>query len=974
MHGYRTTRVVPIPERQLTAVQLVHLKTGAQHLHLACDDNNNTFAVGFPTNPTDSTGVAHILEHTALCGSRRYPVRDPFFNMLKRSLSTYMNAWTGSDFTMYPFSTTVAQDHSNLLSVYLDAAFFPLPPGLELSKPGAKTPLTIQGVVYNEMKGALSDAGSLFAQRAQQTLYPTTTYSNVSGGDPTFIKDLTHKDLVEFHRMHYHPSNARFFTYGSLPLAETLELINNQALSHFSRQPPCAPVPDETRWMNPRRVSIKGPFDPNAEPEKQTRFVMSWLANPLTDIFQTFSNSVLATLLLDSPNAPLHRALFVENTDLGQSFSPIIGFDHSAKECAFHVGVQGVGDAQLPRVESVVWDCLNKVAESGFSPQRIAVVMHQLELAQNQKTSNTGLSLAGQVVPAWCHDVDVIAQLQSDSLIERLKSSLAQDPQYFQKQIRSIFLNNSHLLVFSMHPDKEYSSKLEAAESKYLFEKHSLLSPEQLKQIEENSLKLKEAQDSVQNVSVLPTLRVSDISPKIPDAPTTTFTETRGVKIYHTTSATNNIVYVKVLLDLSGLTKSQRLLIPTFCTVLAEIGTQRFDFSELAQETDQYTGGISVTPLLTRSPLHIEPDTVGEFLLVSGSSLSRNAEKLVQLINDIITTAHTRFSDKYLLTLLQSRTESVVSSVVPSATRYALSRAASLLSEHGASRELLFGLQQVSYTRNLASKPLEVVAAGLSALSDTIPLRLLRIAVVSKNNELPISLRSSLDNLVASINSDSRSMIPANSVASHGMLADLAVHTEEGKVVSSKSYICIPAEAAYVAHCRPSFRYTHPDSTALLLGTRIATWCHLHKEIREKGGAYGASADLDNGLLSFTSHSDPQWNKSAAVLSDALHWIAEGRWTDTDLEQAKLMVISDLDTPQAPGQRGDALFMYGITADMRQTRRNRLLQATKDDVLQAVARTLAQYPDAASVALGPASHSGQAAQSGQQWTITELGS
>ena len=280
--------MVELKEISSTLYELSH-STGARYIHIGNKDAENTFSVAFKTVPSDSTGVAHILEHTALCGSKKFPVRDPFFSMLKRSLNTFMNAFTASDWTMYPFSTQNRKDFYNLMDVYLDAAFYPLIDRLSFKQEGHRlemeavpdregaSHLVYKGVVYNEMKGAMSSPDQVMARALLNALYPDTTYQYNSGGEPADIPWLTHEQLCRFHQRHYHPSNAFFYTYGNLPLAEHLAFIDEKILSHFTAIDPKTDVPSQTRWKDPKIVTYAYPLDPGDDPTKKSQVCVAWL-------------------------------------------------------------------------------------------------------------------------------------------------------------------------------------------------------------------------------------------------------------------------------------------------------------------------------------------------------------------------------------------------------------------------------------------------------------------------------------------------------------------------------------------------------------------------------------------------------------------------------------------------------------------------------------------------------------------------
>ncbi len=309
---YCIKRVVELKEISSFFYELEHTPTGARHVHISNNDKENTFSVAFKTVPSDSTGVAHILEHTALCGSEKFPVRDPFFSMLKRSLSTFMNAFTASDWTMYPFSTQNRKDFYNLMDIYLDAAFFPNLNMLNFKQEGHRLELegeelVYKGVVYNEMKGAMSSPDQVLGRSLLTALYPSTTYRHNSGGEPAVIPTLTHEQLVAFHKRHYHPSNSFFYTYGNLPLKDHLSFIHDKILKKFERIDPKTDVPSQPRWDSPRKASYPYPLGPNEDPAKKYQACVAWLIADIRDSFEVLVFSLLEHILLGNSGSPLRK-------------------------------------------------------------------------------------------------------------------------------------------------------------------------------------------------------------------------------------------------------------------------------------------------------------------------------------------------------------------------------------------------------------------------------------------------------------------------------------------------------------------------------------------------------------------------------------------------------------------------------------------------------------------------------------------
>ena len=361
-----------IPLLDLNAQIYNESQFNCKHVHLDSDSDEMVFMVAFRTIPEDSTGVAHILEHTALCGSKKYPVRDPFFMMIRRSLNTFMNAFTSSDWTAYPFATLNKKDFDNLLGVYLDSAFFPNLDSLDFAQEGhrlefkdkknIKSELEIKGVVFNEMKGAMSSITSQLWHGMSRHLYSSSTYKHNSGGDPEEILDLTHNDLVEFHKKHYHPSNATFFTFGKIDPTEIQEFIKTNVLSCFEPSSEKLGVQNEDRLSSPK---IKSDFyNPLPGDEDNHHVVISWLLNESHNPVELLETYLMSNILLDNSASPLRKAL--ESSSLGKSPSPLTGLEADQKELIFAAGLEGVSANKHQEVENLIVDCLKKLISEGI--------------------------------------------------------------------------------------------------------------------------------------------------------------------------------------------------------------------------------------------------------------------------------------------------------------------------------------------------------------------------------------------------------------------------------------------------------------------------------------------------------------------------------------------------------------------------------------------------------------------------------
>ncbi|MGK2940099.1 MAG: insulinase family protein, partial [Immundisolibacter sp.] len=539
----------------LTVEEYRHRITGARHIHLAAADDNNAFLVAFLTVPQDSTGVAHILEHTALCGSRHYPVRDPFFLMLRRSLNTFMNAMTASDWTAYPFASQNRKDFFNLLDVYLDAAFFPTLDPLDFAQEGhrlefaeAENPdseLTFKGVVFNEMKGAMSAPISALWQALAREIYPTTTYHHNSGGDPQHIPDLSYEQLKAFHARHYHPSNATFFTYGDIPAAEQQAIMEDRALRHFQRLDIDLRVPPEQRYTAPRVVEETYAAE-DGDTARKTHIVLGWLLGDMTDLDQVLRLNLLSRLLLDNSSSPLMHAL--ETTELGSAPSPLCGLDDSARELLFAAGVEGSDPEHAAAVEKLILDVLAEVAETGVPAEQVEAMLHQIELGRREIGGDRypyGLQLIMNALPQAVHHGDPVQALAIDAALERLRTAAA-EPGFVQGEVRRWLLDNPHRVRLTMQPDATQAERERAEEQSRLAALRADLDATQSARIVAQAKALVDRQAQHDDPDILPRVTRADVAPTL-KIPPVVHEPVAGLPASWYDQPTNGLVYQQIV-------------------------------------------------------------------------------------------------------------------------------------------------------------------------------------------------------------------------------------------------------------------------------------------------------------------------------------------------------------------------------------------------------------------------------------------
>ncbi|XP_792865.3 presequence protease, mitochondrial [Strongylocentrotus purpuratus] len=935
LHGFSVEKVVPVPELYLTAVQLRHDKTGAQYLHVAREDTNNVFSVGFRTTPMDSTGVSHILEHTVLCGSQNYPVRDPFFKMLNRSLSTFMNAWTASDYTMYPFSTQNGKDFENLLSVYLDAVFFPRLRQLDFMQEGWRlenevtedqsTPIAFKGVVFNEMKGAMSGPDQLFAHSLQSKLLPSHTYSHNSGGEPIRIPDLTWDQLKQFHASHYHPSNSRFYTYGDLPLERHLELIEEKALSHFERLQPHTEVPNESRWASPREHTMYCPPDPMApDPNKQTTLAASYVIKDVTDAEELVFGQILGSLLVDGPTAPFYHSLI--GAGIGSDYAPCIGYSSQTRDSTFSIGLRGLAEEDVDRVKKIIEDTIAKVIRTGFEPERIEAILHKIELSNKHQSTQFGLGVAAALMPSWNHGNDPSTNLKITQLVDSFKAKVAADPNYLQSKVKEYFQDNQHKLWLTMKPQEDYVEEQEREEKEKLDGMVAKLTETDKMDIYERGLELAEEQKREEDMTCLPSLKVSDIDAKAKR----TAVETRHMGGVHTQfceQPTNGITYFRAMFTPDNIPDDLQIYLPLFCNVITKMGAGELDFIEFAQKEELKTGGISTSRHIAQ--YHSDVMQYEQGIGLSSFCLDRNLPDMFDLLLRVFTSPRLNDMER-LATLVRMEAAELANSIVYMGHAFAMKRAGSSLSPSGRLHEIAGGMTQVSFLKGLAEKEnLDPVLAHLQTIASLVLNKTnMRCAVNSSPegvDQAANQLTRFLDNLPGSPLGDSLHLTQASDFSP----SEERMHYE------------LPFPVNYMSHAVCGVPYSHPDFPKLRVLARLMSAKYLHREIREKGGAYGGGASMGTeGAFKFYSYRDPNTVETMSAFESSVQWALDGKFTQQDIDEAKLSVFSVVDSPLSPAEKGATLFSTGIDNDMKQETRDALFAVTKDDLRDVAERYL----------------------------------
>lgn len=932
LSGFARIRSHRIETLDLVVIEYEHRETGAKHFHLASDHEELVFMVALRTVPEDSTGVAHILEHTALCGSARYPVRDPFFSMLRRSLNTFMNAFTASDYTAYPFASVNRKDFYNLLDVYLDAVFFARLDPLDFAQEGHRvefsepddpdSPLVYKGVVFNEMKGDMSSSRAVLWEALNQQLFPTATYHHNSGGDPADIPGLTFGAFKSFYETHYHPSNAVFMTFGALDVAELHEVLEDRALGRFTRSAEQIEVGLEQRMSAPKRHQAKYAASESADEAPKSQLVMAWLLGESTDLCGLLQANLLSDALLDHSGSPLRRVL--EAFPQAESVSPLTGLEESHREMSFFCGIEGVSGDAVDAFEAAVLQVIAEVAEHGIPIEQLNAVLHQIELSQREVGGDGmpyGLQLIFSCLSAAIHRGDPVELLDLDAAIEALRKDI-QDPEFIKGLARRLLLENQHRVTLTLEPDSKLATEKAAAERARLKVLAEEMSDSDRDRVIDQAAALAQRQTEVEDLDILPKVSLADV-PR--DHPYPEPILTGPVTAY--AAGCNGIVYHQLIRELPMLDDADWRLLPVLNQLAGELGFGQQSYVAAQNLQQSLTGGISAFASVRASLANI--DQAGAFFVLSSRSLARNAGKMMALLDE--TAQGLRFDEQERIAeLIRQSNVRKQMGVVNQAHSLAMLAASAAFSKVSALNHQLSGLGSLAYFKGLVAK---IDDGGLASLAAELQDLYERFKQAPQS-ALLIADEAQVPALVAAL-SEGRSLT-APSKAHQSILAEqtplrTAYVTETEVNFCAAAYVC-PSEAS-------------EDVAAVQVLAAVLRNQYLHAEIREKGGAYGGGASFDaaNGLFRLYSYRDPELLKTFSVFEGALAALRSMKWSSNLIEEAVLGLMSSQDAPGSPAgeARGDFYQqLQGRTHEHRRVHRAALFSVTPESVMNVAEQIL----------------------------------
>lgn len=937
MHSFEKISSHHVAALHATIEQYVDRQSGARHIHMASDAAEIAFLVAFPTVPDRSDGRAHILEHLALSGSERFPVRAPFFSMLRRSTATFMNAMTYADRTAYPFATTDEQDFFNLLDVYLDASFFPQLNYLDFLQEGWRhvfdgDKLAYQGVVFNEMKGAIADPMYALHHGVNAPLFAGTTYAVVSGGDPLAIPDLSHAMLREFHASHYHPSQAVFMSAGRIDADRIQERIAAQVLARRAdraarRMPALAGA-----WSAPRRQELRIPSQQARDDEYGVQ--LAWLMGEMRAPLDYYSVHLLAAGLLGDAGAPLRVAM--ESAGFGRP-SRMNGQDAGMRQMVFHIGMEGLTADQVDGAEALIMAALERAATDGVPVPTLRAALRDLRYQQrNLDAGGTPFALRRmlQALPLALYGGDVMDAFDNEATLAVLDARIA-DPAFFRSLVRQL-LDNPTRLSTRVIPDAAFFTARAATEEARLASTQAALSDADRSRIVADNVALAAHQAVPTDKTLLPRIRPGDVSlaPRpLPDVPPL------NGQALELDVASNGISYARLVYDVSHVDSADWPWLDLYADLLPDLGVGERDFAAADAWRQALVPAFRVsfdTALAGNGALRLE-------MAFSSSGLREEHAAIAEVLSASI--AGARFDETARLAFLIERlVENKLNGLAKAGRDYALLAATASLSPLRHFQNQVAGTPALPFYGAL--KRLAQSAAGLAGVSA-------RLAAMHAHVLAAVPTRVSAG---AGIDGATLGALVAAAPVCHpgsGPVAPAdvaAVAAGAAATVAAAAPLSLALHAtSQVNHCVMAWRAPrigHADAAALAVAAELMGAALLHQSLRERGGAYGGSASYsgDAGVFSMSSFRDPRLAGTYADFAAALAAMAADDFTQEQVEEAIISVVKGLDKPLSPyGAAINAwqLQRRGITPQVRQHFRSGVLSCTLAQIQAAVRTWLA---------------------------------
>ena len=926
LNGFSLKNFSEVSELGAKTYEFEHVKTGAKLFYVAANDDNKVFYIGFRTPPKDDTGVAHIVEHSVLCGSKKYPLKEPFVELVKGSLNTFLNAMTYPDKTVYPVASRNAKDFRNLQDVYLDAVFNPsmltmpeilMQEGWHYEISDAAAPLTYSGVVYNEMKGALSSPDDILGRKLMHETFPQNCYGFESGGDPEFIPNLTQEMFIAFHQKFYHPSNSFIYLYGDVDIAEQLEYLDREYLSAFDKIEVDSEIYLQPTFDQMRRVDEVYPIGEEESDAEKTFLALNFVMGNIDDTLTNLGLGVLSHALFTSPAAPVRKALI--DSGLGKDVD--VGLEDDLRQPTFTITLTGSEKNRVDKFYALLSDELKKLVEGGIDKTLLQASINLMEFRLREADfglAPKGLIYGLRLLKTWLYGGDPNAYLRYEDDLAKIKRGL--DENYFEGLIQKYFLDNPHKVLMTLAPDKNFAKERDAAQAAKLAEVKAQLSPAQIQDIIDTTSQLKIRQqtpDSPEALKTIPILKREDLKKEAENFPLQ-FRDMSGTKILFSNIDTHGIIYLTFYFDALKVPQDKIFHAYLLAELLGNVDTKKHSYEELAILTNLNIGGFGVN-------LHADSENglpnsfaprMRIFVKALGSKLEEMTDILAEIFNDTI------FTNKKRL------------------------------------REIV-EQEKISFELNLQNMANQIVSAQISAYQNKagaynaasfLPynkfLKDLLADFDANFDELVDDLKDVLNRLI------NRNGLIISVTAPETLYKNFVPHlykllkslTIDEYQRENYSFPCKPKNEGLYSQSRVQYvgkganfiELGHEYTGAFNILETILRYEYLWTKIRVQGGAYGAFASFNrNGNLFFGSYRDPNLSKTLETFDGTADFLANFNVSEREMDKYIIGTLSKIDKPLTPSLKGQVaadLCLKNITYADRQKSRNEILSARQEDI------------------------------------------
>lgn len=922
--GFKLLNVTEIKEVEGVGYLFEHIKSGAKLFFIENEDDNKVFSVAFRTPPADDTGVAHILEHSVLCGSRKYPLKEPFVELVKGSLNTFLNAMTYPDKTVYPVASRNDKDFQNLMDVYLDAVFYPaiydeqeifMQEGWHYEFDGDE--MNYSGVVYNEMKGALSAPDSLLASKIMKSLYPNTAYGFESGGDPAAIPALTRENFLNFHKKYYHPSNSYIYLYGDVDIEEKLKYLDEEYLSKFDKIEINSKIELQESFAELKREEYFYPVSSVGDVNEKTFLSLNYITGDALDNETMLGLQILEHALIGSASCPLKKALI--DAKLGKDVDS--NTETEILQPMFSIILSNSEKDRADKFISIIEETLQKLAKDGIDPLLLESAVNLFEFRIREAdfgSTPKGLVYALAVLRNWLYDGEPQKPLMYEPLLARMRKGIKDG--YFENLIQKYLLDNTHKSLVILSPNASLGKERDDALKDKLSKIKSNMTKEEIIAVKEENQKLiarQEREETEDALNSIPILKLSDIRKKAYEYPLKV-NEESGIKVLYSDVNTQGLSYVTLLFKTDKVAKDDIFALYLFESLLQNVPTKKHSFEELGLFTDLATGGIDTDVMTITESGNVKNYT--PYLKICGKSLVNKLGDMLDLMEEII--LESEFTDKKRV---KERLEEIVVDIEMSFERSAHSIVAEEIESYVSEAGYYSKLGSLPFYRELKAF-LKDFDNKFKNLQDTMNRVIDRVFV--KENLIACATLKNDDYETFALAFEK---FAKNLPDKHFDKVDYNF-----KIEQRNEGLMSPSQVQYVGKGGNFIKLGYKYTGALSILETILRYEYFWNNIRVKGGAYGAFSNFKrNGNLFFGSYRDPNLKETLDIFDSTPNFLEKFDATDREMDKYIIGTMSHIDMPLTPKMKGEVAYMtylQGIGYEDRQKSRNEILSARQKDI------------------------------------------